>query len=394
MVVAGLVQVKGQELLNDRWYVFSNIKTAIFTFTGAKLKIDGVADIQYVAVHSSASKIFNYFDKLYKSNENSTILVLGKGRSSFCTTISNYFVRMHKKIIFTEIDPSKGNIFPGTLSTMFIDEGFKLNNPHCLFYGNTEIDNIELYDLQIDALVKHIQKMNLTTDDIQNVDSNRFNEDDPINIKENHTENIDFNGNNYQPRNIAHTNSFDNNYSPKYVQLILAPEMSIDNLNNIIKKFNVKESIFVGDERMFNKINLIVKKIFIENYGYIYENTIPKSINRYFNGINNEFTPCSFIVKQNFWNIVRIGEEYVAPDSALPLGATRKVGKTAVNKVDLIENSILAISDAKDENEVATSPVSGFITCVDEKKFRILCTQPRLPKQAYLIQGNIRYIDF
>ena len=48
MIVSGLAEVKGQELLNDKWYTFSNIKTGIFTFTGAKLKIDGSCDLQFV----------------------------------------------------------------------------------------------------------------------------------------------------------------------------------------------------------------------------------------------------------------------------------------------------------------------------------------------------------
>ena len=253
---------------------------------------------------------------------------------------------MHKKITFIEIDPSKGNIFPGSLSILEVDsivdyqEGFKLNNPYLLYYGNTEIDNPELYDLQIDALIRSLNDRKL----------NNFNK-------------------------------------------ILAPEMSTENLNNLIKKFKVTETVFVGDERMYNRINLISKKVYIENSIYISENTVPKSIHRYLNGINNDYTPCSFVVKGGY-EVVRIGEEHVAPESALPLGGNRKVGKTAVNKVELNENCVLAISEAKEESEVTTSPVVGFVICVDEKKFRVLSPQPKLPKNNFLIQGKIKYIDF
>lgn len=346
MVIMGLAEIKGQELLNDKWYVFSDIKAAIFTFTGAKLRIDGNCELQYTVEKLCFRKIFNYFDDNKKSNK--TVLVLGKGRSTFCATISNYFVRMHKQTDLIEIDPSKGNIFPGTLSLLHVDtlvdcqENFKLNNPICFFYGSLIVENKELYELQTSALAEYLQK-----------------------------------------------NSFD----METFKMIIAPELTIDETNNIIKKFRVSEVVIIGDERLFHKINYIVPKFFIENDGYICENRVSKSINRYFNGYNNEFTPCSFIVKYD-WNIVRIGELYSAPESALPLGATRKVGKTDICKTELAENSILAISEAESEENLATTPVVGFIVCLDEKKFRILCTQPKLPKLKFLIQGDFKYIDF
>lgn len=346
MVIAGLAEVRGQELLNDKWYTFSNIKTAIFTFTGAKLKIDGACDLQYIAVASMFPKVFSYFDQLKSSPENKRIVVLGNGRSTFCATLANYFVRMHQKVIFTEIDPAKGNIFPGALSTMVVDtlvdyqENFKLNNPVCLFYGSTEIDNPDLYDLQIGALVNVVESKGLP-----------------------------------------------------YFHMILAPEMNAENINSLIKQFSVHEVVFVGNERLYHAMDLVVDKLFIENSGYILENTIARRISNYFNGINSEYTPCTFLVKQD-WNVVRVGEEHAAPESALPLGAARKVGKTGINKTEPIEGHVLAISEAEQEEDVATGAVVGFIVCVDEKKFRVLCTQPRLPKLSYLIQGSIKYVDY
>lgn len=344
MVTAGLAEIKGQELLNDKWYSLSDTRTAIFTFTGAKLRIDGNCDLQYIASSSCFPHIFNYFD----ANKDclKTVLVLGRGRSTFCTTIANYFVRIHKEVDFIELDPSKGNIFPGTLSLLHIDcfvdciEGFKLKNPVSLFYGSSTIENEELFDIQTDALAREVE-----------------------------------------------------NRGRECFRLVLCPELSIDELNSLSKKFKASEVVVIGDERLFHRMNLIIPKIFIEDSGYIQENTISKSIYRYFNGVNHEYTPCSFIVKHD-WEIVRIGEQYTAPESALPLGATRKVGKTDVCRTELVENAVLAISEAEEEDQVATSPVMGFIVCLDDKKFRVLCTQPKLPKMKYLVQGNIRYIDF
>lgn len=347
MVIAGIAEVRGQELLNDKWHVFTKIRTSIFTFTGAKLKIDGTCELQYKAISSPMPKIFSYFDYLYKTpNLNKTILVLGHGRSTFCSTLANYFVRMHKSVLFTEIDPAKGNIFPGALSSMVVSSlvdyktGFNMSSPTCFFFGSTEIENMELYELQIDALIDSVEKRNFVG-----------------------------------------------------LHMILAPELSVDMLNILIKKFKICETVIIGDERLFNKLNLLSNKLQIENSGYIHENTVAASINRYFNGFENEYKPCAFLVKQP-WQVVRIGEEFIAPESALPLGATRKVGKTGVNKTEPVCNAVLAISEAATEAEVPTSKVIGFAVCLDEKKFRILCTQPKLPKNAFLIQGSIRYIDF
>lgn len=344
MVIAGLAEIAGQELLNEKWYNFANIKTSIFTFTGAKLKIEGINDLQYIATSTCFRKIFNFFD-LCKDTQR-IVLVLGKGRTTFCTTMCNYSVKLHNKVDLIELDPSKGNIFPSALSLMQVEtivdynDKIKLNNPFCLFYGSLTIENKELFDLQVDRLCTEIETRN--------------------------------NGN---------------------LKLILSPELTNDELNVIIKKFKVTDVVVMGDERMFHKLNLLVPKVFIENTGYIYENTVASSINRYFNGTNGEFTPASFLVKFD-WLIYRIGEEFTAPDSALPLGASRRIGRTDVCKSELVQNSVIAISEAETEDQIITSPVAGFIVCLDDKKFRILCTQTKLPKLKFMVQGNVQYMDF
>lgn len=344
MVTNGLAEIFGQELLNEKWHVITNSKLSVFTFTGAIVKIEGVCDLLYTAESSCFPKIFNYFDTVKDSS--STVLVLGKGRSTFCITLANYFVRLHKKMDFLELDPSKGNIFPGALSYMHIDtladytDKLKLNNPFCLYYGSLEIENIELFDVQTQRLADEIE--------------------------------------------------FRNNQNFK---VILCPELSNDKINQLIKKFKVASAICIGNERVYHRLNVDVPKIFIENSGYINENNVSKAINKYFNGANNEYTPSSFLIKTDC-AVVRVGEQYAAPESALPLGASRKIGNTDVCKCDLIQNAVLAISEAENDTQIITAPVSGFVACLDEKKFRILCTQAKLPKCKYLVQGSVKYVDF
>lgn len=344
MVTAGLAEICGQELLVEKWYNFSSIKTSIFTFTGARLKVEGTNDLQYISTSTCFRKIFNFYDQCKDSQK--TVLVLGKGRTTFCSTVSNYSVKLHKKVDFLELDPARGNVFPGALSLIQIEnivdyhDGIKLNNPFCLFYGSLSIENKELYDIQIDRLSRELETRNT--------------------------------GN---------------------MKLLLAPDLSNEEINSLIKKFRVTDVIVIGNERLFHKLNMLVPKIFIENSGYSSENTVSSSIHRYFNGPNNEFTPATFIVKFE-WQVYRIGEQYSAPESALPLGASRKIGRTDVCKSDLVVNQVLAISEAEREDQIIASPVAGFIVCLDDKKFRILCPQPKLPKLKFLVQGNIQYIDF
>lgn len=343
MVTSGLAEIFGMEILNEKWYNFTNIKCAIFTFTGAILKIEGDCDLQYIAESSCFPHIFNYFDSIKDSKD--TIFVLGKGRSTFCTTIANYFVRIHKKLDFIEIDPAKGNIFPGSLSYLQIDtlvefnDKFKLINPYCLYYGSLSIDNIELYLLQCQKLKEEVENRN--------------------------------------------TNNF---------KVVLCPDLPLEILNQLLKTYKASTVVCIGNERMFHKLNISVPKIFIENTGFISENTVAKSINRYFNGPNGEYTSSSFLLKD--CPVFRIGEQYSAPESALPLGASRKVGHTDICRCDLIQNAVLAISEGENEDQVVISPVLGFIVCLDEKKQRILCTQPKLPKCKFLIQGSVKYIDY
>lgn len=350
MVISGLAEIKGQELLNDRWYVLKDVRTFIFTFSGCKLKVEGMYDLQYISDKTNVPSIFNVFNFFVGNGFDysglRTFMVLGNGRSTFCFTLINYFVRKNKKVLFTEVDPSRGNIFPGALSTIHIDtlvdcvEGMRLKNPLSFYYGSVEMENTELYDLQTTELREAIKNKNVE----------------------------DF-------------------------HLILCPEGSSSFYNTLIKRFEVNKVVVVGDERLYHSLDVIVDKLMIDRSGFVNDRDINKSVSRYFRGANDEYTPFSFNVKYK-WKIVRVGEVHVAPDSALPLGSTRKVGCVEVSEVELAENSILAISEAKNIQDVPKSAVLGYVVVIDASTFKILCTQPKLPKYTFLVQGDIKYVEY
>lgn len=339
MVLTGSAEIKGQELLLEKWYTFNNIKTFLFTYHGCTLKIEGDSELQYKSFNSN---VLSVFDLMKLSGP---ILVIGKGRTTLCTTLINYYIRLHKKVLFTEIDLKKGNIFPGSLSTIHIDslitydEHIKLKNVLSFFYGNLHINNKDLYFKLINNLQDAISKKQC--DDLH---------------------------------------------------IVLAPDETNEYYNEICKIFKVKQIVVVGDERKYNLINTPIEKFFVPLTGFIYEFNINKSINRYFNGANGEFSYHSFCVKRK-WNIVRIGEECLAPESALPLGSTRKLDTLAVNEVDLKDNSIIGISEAKTEEDILTSPVLGYCIVKNAELFKLMCCQPKLPKYSFFIQGDLLYND-
>lgn len=349
MVIEGLAEIKGQELLQSKWYIFKNTKTFIFTFNGCKLKVEGNCKLAYVSPNSNIPQIFSFFHYFISNDfnfkNNKTFMVVGKGRTSFCTTIINYFVRLHKKVLFTELDLKKGNIFPGSLSSILVDtlidyaQHIKLNNLISFYYGSYELSNKDLWDIQTERLVNAIEKKNIDT---------------------------------------AH--------------FILVHEADNKLYNEIIEKFKVDKVVVIGDERMYHVIETNTQKLFIKNTGYIYENTISKSISRYFNGGDNEYTPYSFNVKYK-WKTIRIGEDFLAPESALPLGSARKLGTLRPNETEPEDHAILGISEAKDMEDIINLPVVGYVVVLNQSNFKILCTQSKLPKYSFFIQSDLKCLD-
>jgi polyribonucleotide 5'-hydroxyl-kinase len=141
-----------------------------------------------------------------------------------------------------------------------------------------------------------------------------------------------------------------------------------------------------------------------------------KCIKSYFYGPQMEYSAFPVIIPFNDLHIRRIGEGPVAPTSALPLGATRKLDESRVVRVELIQsstnapntvylqpksllNSVLAISQTEigEEQLIPEKPVAGYIlvTAVDEVKNRLTFLSPvpgRFPF-PYLILGSIKYLE-
>lgn len=141
-----------------------------------------------------------------------------------------------------------------------------------------------------------------------------------------------------------------------------------------------------------------------------------RNIKSYFYGPQNEYSPFPVTVPFKDLHIRRIGEGPVAPSSALPLGASRRVDECRVVRVELsttpsvipntvsvppksILNSVFAISQAPitDEASIVDAPIAGyvFVTGVDEFKNKVTFLSPVPGKfpYPYLILGSIKHFE-
>lgn len=336
-LLSGTAEYRGMELLLDHEYDFSDTTGSIFTFHGCTLQADECI-LQYTSSESNFSFIL---DNL---NFPGTYGVVGHGRSTFLITMANFIVRTHKKVVVTELDPATGNlVFPGCVGTVLnshligptsrnVVTGFTLKDPVVWYYGSTAVKNIDQFLKLASAVLA-------------------------------------------KGESLAQENSCQH--------LVLLP-----NIPDIINKLEISNCFVIADERM-NYTLVCPNKTKIPNSGYIeITRDTDRRIHNYFYGIYTPYTVALIGMK-----IVAV-DEYLAPASALPLGAERKVVTQEVRDVDPIVGSVLGISQATERDDVAMSPVMGFMVVSSIENTKVLCPQLRLPDAKFLIQGEVRYSEY
>jgi polyribonucleotide 5'-hydroxyl-kinase len=134
-----------------------------------------------------------------------------------------------------------------------------------------------------------------------------------------------------------------------------------------------------------------------------------KRIKEYFYGTPRlDLSPFTTTISFSDISVRRIDESTLAPESALPIGAERKVEENSLLHIeigDLLLHTVLAVSSADlmynatpaDEAILLESNISGFVYVseVDEKKRRIKILSPcpgKLPKR-YLWLGSLRWME-
>ncbi len=393
------------ELSPTREYAVSGCKLAIFTYEGCALSLRGVCAVEYVSGETAnvpiVLSLYHAIDRARQEardrmEEAPRVLVVGASRFTLARTLLNYSVRAGRTPLLVDLDVANGNlVMPGTIAAHLIDkvidveEGIADAHRACTyFYGSTggPGDNAKLYGRLIDRLAFAV------------------------------------NG-----RLAAMEGAADGAAAPnKSGAIIVGPPAGDceEYIGHIQQAFRVSTIIVVGNERLHSTIRKAIaappRAPAAAFEGRCTTLNVPKSggvvvrdgafrrraaegqFRRYFYGALREFTPFTMCIAFDDVRVVRLGQEALAPASALPLGATRKVDEAKVGRVEMtaahLLYSILAVSNSATEEAAAATNVAGFIyvTAVDEAKRQMtaLATCPgRLPSPLLLQGSSLKWVE-
>ncbi|XP_057541002.1 protein CLP1 homolog [Amaranthus tricolor] len=116
--------------------------------------------------------------------------------------------------------------------------------------------------------------------------------------------------------------------------------------------------------------------------------------------MSNELSPHSNVASFSDWTVYRIGGGPQAPRSALPIGAEPAADLTRVVPVNISQDLlhlVLAVSYAKNQEEIISSNVAGFvyITDIDVQRRKITYLAPsagELPGRILLL-GTLTWLE-
>lgn len=322
-VESGICEHKGEELLPGKTYTFYNTKSFIFAHSDSVIRIEGDCE-NYISSNTSTPSIIEFYNKMLTKSQK-TYIILGKGKSTFVDTLSNYIIRGFKRVLITELNPATSFFFPGCLSTdlRYIDNS---EHPLVFYYGSKTVKNAEYYKILLGIINETVSKKN-----------------------------FDY-----------HLIIGDDQYLPMIQEF--------DNLTGDI--------VVCKEEKLYSRFDNA--SIIL---GGVYETTQKDSFAHYFYGKGNNLTSYNITLKGV--KIVRIGEEFVAPDYALPIGEERKIKSDVVVEVEPKVGNILGISFANTLEDVKSSPIKGFVK-VEEIKggiVKVMSAQPN-PNCSFLVLGD------
>lgn len=334
-IIEGNAEVLGQELINERWYLFKNVSVFVYSIFGCTMKIEGECKLKYVSKENNIKQILEFFESLKPEDK---IAIMGNRRSELAITISNLYARIHRKVVMVEMAVETGILaFPGVVGGYSIDriveynKGTEYSSSILYFYGDVVVNDEE-------RLLKIASKIATKTK--------------------------------------SHP-----------VVMICPNEWELT--KKLIETLNTTKLVVVGDERLFHLVNYEEKSYI--GAGGLYEISQAIKIQQYFYGRNSELTPFSLNLRDQ--RIFARNEAILAPESALPLGEKRRIKAESLVEIEFPENYVVGIVDCSKEDEILTSPSIGFFICLEKENLRVLAPQSRLPKEKFLFKGEIKHFE-
>ncbi|KAF6168443.1 hypothetical protein GIB67_004995 [Kingdonia uniflora] len=392
----GTAEIFGTEIPTEIWISFPpGYKFAVFTWNGATIEMDGTTEtdytadetpmISYVNVHAvlegrrNCAKASSAKDP--DSSQGPRVIVVGQsdsGKSTLSKMILSWAAKRGWKPTFVDLDIGQGAItIPGCISASPIEmpidpvEGIPLDMALIFYFGHaTPSLNTELYKVLVKELAQTIERQ--------------------------------FAGNAESRAAGMVINTMGWIEGPGYELLL-----------NAINTFNADVILVIGHDKTCSRLkdvlktkpNVDVVKL-QKSGGVVSRNHKVRQkarncrIREYFYGLSNELSPYSNVANFSDFFVYKIGGGPAAPRSALPIGAEptadpKRAVLVNINR-DLL-HSVLAVSFAKEPDQIISSNVAGFIYITDidmqRKKITYLApSQGELPSK-YLIAGTLTWLE-
>ncbi|XP_023533688.1 protein CLP1 homolog [Cucurbita pepo subsp. pepo] len=395
-LLSGNAEIFGTELPPEIWLTLPpRLKIAVFTWYGATLEMDGATEtdytadetpmIGYVNVHAilearrSRARASSADDS--GSTQGPRVIVVGptdSGKSTLSRMLLSWAAKQGWKPTFVDLDIGQGSItIPGCIAATPIElpidpvEGIPLEMPLVYFYGHTTpSNNVDLYKVLVKELAQVLERQ--------------------------------FTGNAESRAAGMVINTMGWIEGVGYELLLHA----IDTLNaNVVLVLGQEKLWSMLKDVLKNKPNVDVVKL-QKSGGVVSRNAKYRQkarsyrIREYFYGPANDLSPHSNIANFSDLFIYRIGGGPQAPRSALPIGAEPAADPTRLVPVNInrdLLHLVLAVSFAKEPDEIISSNVAGFvyITDIDIQRKKITYLAPSagdLPGK-YLIVGTLTWIE-
>lgn len=399
----GTAEVFGAELALGKEYILSGCKLAVFSFPGAVLAVRGKCAVEYVAQDDlPVPEYIALHSRLEEDRSRGAgprVLVLGSGRNSLATTLVNYAVRAGHQPVLCGLDVRRNQFFlPGCVSATSIDKvieaeagvgAYETCAPLCKFYGSMAVsDNQNLWLRLVRSLGEAVMRRLDTVQENARAGCIILAPGEQI-VEED--------------SGVALVEAMQSFFGAEYIVVIGRDRLH----SRLTKHFAKMPSIRV--------LKLPRSGGIVEGRGDAWERQYrQRTFTNYFYGSRQELNPFSSTWSFSNFALFRVllGNEEIAPASALPLGATRKLDECravrAEPSVSLLLYSLLAIvlpaaaagDDLKDEalsDKFIEGSIAGFlyVTEVNEERKTVtfLSPCPGDPPSKLLLVGSLKWIE-
>ncbi|OAY64064.1 Protein CLP [Ananas comosus] len=372
-LLSGTAEIFGAELPPENWLPIpprSKIATPMVSYVNVHAILDGRR------THAKASQ-----GSGLDASQGPRVIVVGptdSGKSTLCRMLLSWASKQGWKPTFVDLDIGQGSItIPGCIAAtpveMPIDavEGIPLEMPIVYFYGHTTPNvNADLYKVLMKELAQTLEKQ--------------------------------FSGNAESRAAGMVINTMGWVEGLGYELLLQA----VDTFKaNVVLVLGQEKLCSMLKEVLKSKPNVDIVKLH-KSEGVVLRNQKVRQkarsfrIREYFYGLSNDLSPHSNIINFSDVSIYRIGGGPQAPRSALPIGAEPVADPTRVVAVNInrdLLHLVLAVSYAKEPDQIISSNVAGFIyvTDIDIQRKKIVCLTPcpgELPSKI-LVVGTLTWLE-